>query len=482
MHLRLIQRLMGLFLIIFSGMLIPPIVVSVMYLDGELRHFWLSLVITLVTGVVLWYPVRHARRELRTREGFLIVAMFWVVLSFLSSLPFLFGPHLTLAEGFFEAVSAFTTTGATVITGLDGMPKSLLFYRQELQWFGGMGIIVLAVAILPMLGIGGMQLYRAETPGPMKDDKLTPRIASSARTFWYIYTGLTVACALGYWATGMTPFDAITHSFSTISTGGFSTHDASMGYYSDHLGVELVADLFMILGGMNFSIHYIVLRKRSVTGYWQDTEVRAYLLTLLTLSLVITAGLVWTHVNSDPITALRNASFQVISVMTSTGFTTVDFAHWPLFLPVLLMLSSFIGGCAGSTAGGIKVIRCVVLFKQGLRDMKRYVYPNAITALKIGGRVLPDKVINAVWGFFAMYVVTYVLFMLLLMADGIDQVTAFSAVATCINNMGPGLGSVALNFKGVDDFAKWLLAAAMLLGRLEIFTLLVLLSPDFWRK
>ena len=478
---RLIQRLLGLFLIIFSGMMIPPILVSLLYQDGELIHFWMSLALTLTTGLLLWYPVRHARRELRTREGFIIVAMFWVVLGLLSTLPFLFGPHLQLVDAFFEAISAFTTTGATVLTGLDTMPRSLLFYRQELQWFGGMGIIVLAVAILPMLGIGGMQLYRAETPGPMKDDKLTPRITQSARTFWLIYVGLTIACGLAYWLAGMTGFDAISHALSTISTGGFSTHDASMGYFSDRVGVEMVANVFMILGGINFSIHYLALRQRSLRGYWRDPEVRAYLLLLLALSLVIAAALFYTNTRETPAQSLRYAAFHVISVMTSTGFTTSDFAHWPLFMPVLLMMASFIGGCAGSTAGGIKVIRFLVLFKQGLRDLRQYIHPNAVTTLRIGKRVLPDRTVNAVWAFFALYVVIYVVFMLLLMANGTDQVTAFSAVATTMNNMGPGLGEVAVHFQNVDDFTKWLLAAAMLIGRLEIFTVLVLLTPTFWR-
>ena len=481
MRLFLIQRILGLFLIVFSAALVPPILVSLIYQDSELMHFLASLVLVLVIGLVLWLPVRHRRAELRRREGFLIVAMFWVVLSALATLPFLFGPHLSFTDSFFEAASAFTTTGATILVGLDNLPHSLLFYRQELQWLGGMGIIVLAVAILPMLGIGGMQLYRAETPGPMKDDKLTPRIAHSARAFWYLYTGLTILCALGYWLAGMSPFDAIAHSFSTISTGGFSTHDASLGYFHNS-AIETVAVIFMALGGINFSIHYLAWHRRNPRHYWRDTEVRVYLIALLSFSLMITLFLVWTKTHQGFIEAFRYAVFQVISVMTSTGFTTDDFSRWPLLLPAFLIFTSFIGGCAGSTAGGMKVIRVIVLVKQGVQDLRQLVHPTMQAPLKIAGRVLDRRVIDAVWGFFAVYVATFVILMLVLMANGLDQVTTFSAVATCMNNLGPGLGDVASNFRSVSDVAKWCLASAMLLGRLEIFTLLVLLSPGFWRN
>jgi trk system potassium uptake protein TrkH len=481
MRLFLIQRILGLFLIIFSVALVPPLFVSLIYQDAELLHFLVSLVLVLITGLVLWLPVRHRRADLRRREGFLIVAMFWVVLSALATLPFQFGPHLSFTDSFFEAASAFTTTGATVMVGLDDLPRSLLFYRQELQWLGGMGIIVLAVAILPMLGIGGMQLYRAETPGPLKDDKLTPRIAHSARAFWYLYTGLTVLCALGYWLAGMTPFDAVTHSFSTISTGGFSTHDASFAYFHNP-AIEVVAVIFMTLGGINFSIHFIAWHRRNPRHYWRDTEVRTYLIALFAFSLITTLFLAGTPEHKNFLDAFRYATFQVVSVMTSTGYTTENFSLWPLLLPAFLIFISFMGGCAGSTAGGMKVIRVVVLVKQGVQDLRQLVHPTMQAPLKIAGRVLDRRVIDSVWGFFAVYVATFVMFMLVLMANGLDQVTTFSAVATCMNNMGPGLGKVASNFRSVSDMAKWCLAFAMLLGRLEIFTLLVLLSPGFWRN
>ena len=461
--------------------MIPPALLSVWFHDGELRHFLYSLLLTLTTGTLFWFPVRRASGGLRTREAFIIVTMFWVLLGLLSSLPLILGAHLGITDAAFEAVSAFTTTGATVIVGIDHLPPSILFYRQQLQWFGGMGVVVLAVAILPMLGVGGMQLYRAETPGPMKDEKITPRISQSARALWGIYFGITALCALGYWLAGMSLFDAIAHSFSTISTGGFSTHDASLGYYHNP-AIEVVADIFMLAGGINFSIHYLALRGRNPLTYWRDPEVRTFLVVVTALILVIAATLDWKGTYEGFLPSLRYAAFEVSSVITSTGFGIADFSIWPLFVPVLLILSSFMGGCAGSTAGGIKAIRFLILTKEGRRDIQRLVHPNMIRPLTVGGRPVPERVIDAVWGFFSVYVAVFSLIMLAVMATGLDHVTAFGAVATCMNNLGPGLGEVASNFVSVNAAAKWLLTLAMLLGRLELFTLFVLFIPDFWRS
>jgi trk system potassium uptake protein TrkH len=475
-----IFRIFGLFLILYSTALLPPIALSFLYDDHEEVQFTEVFGLTLSLGLLIWWPVRRKRLDLRRREGFLIVALFWVVMSLLGALPFILNGVLGFTDAFFEAASAFTTTGATVITGLDSLPRSLLFYRSELQWLGGMGIIVLAVAILPMLGIGGMALYKAETPGPMKDDKLTPRIAHSARAFWGIYLGLTVACALGYWGAGMSAFDAVAHSFTTVSTGGFSTHDASMGYFKSP-AIEAVADLFMLMGGINFSIHFLVWRSRRLGNYFRDAEVLTYFGVVLVASLIIALTLTLTGIYGGFDTSLRHSVFHVISIMTSTGFTSQDFTAWPFFLPTLLFFISFIGGCAGSTAGGMKVMRIIIIFKQGLRDIFRLMHPHIISTIKVNGRVLPQRSMDAVWGFFALYIATFAIYMLLLMATGMDQVTAFSAVATTLNNTGPGLGTVTTNFQVVGDFGKWLLASAMLLGRLEIFTLLVIFSPEFWR-
>jgi trk system potassium uptake protein TrkH len=381
----------------------------------------------------------------------------------------------------FEAVSALTTTGATVLTNIDSLPHAILYYRQQLQWMGGMGIIVLAVAILPMLGIGGMQLYRAETPGPMKDNKLTPRITETAKALWYIYLGLTIACAVAYWIVGMSGFDAIAHSFSTIAIGGFSTHDASMGYFNNK-AIEIVAVVFMTLAGVNFSLHFVAWRNLSFRTYFQDPEAQAYLVVLGLLALITTGYLYISDTFSTFGAALHHGVFQAVSMGTTSGFTTAEYYAWPGFLPVMLIFSSFIGGCAGSTGGGMKVIRALLLFKQGIREIKRLIHPNALISVKVGGKPMPERVINAVWGFFSLYVASFVVLLLTLMAMGMDQITAFSAIAACLNNLGPGLGEVGANYAGISDQAKWVLGFAMLLGRLEIFTLLVLFTTTFWRK
>jgi trk system potassium uptake protein TrkH len=479
-RIRLIPRIVGLFLLLYSLTLLPPILISALYQDHELPHFLASLAITVASGLLLWWPARHQRLTIHNRDGFIIVALFWFVLGLISALPFLFGPHLSLTNAFFEAVSAFTTTGATVMTGLDSLPPSILFYRQQLQWFGGMGVIVLAVAILPMLGIGGMQLYRAETPGPFKDQKIAPRLVHCARSFWLIYIGLTLACALAYRAAGMSLFDALAHSLSTISTGGFSTHDASLAWFDSPL-IEGIAILFMALGGINFSIHFLVLFRRQPLIYWRDVEVRSYLLLILFTTLLISAELFRSHYHDDLLSALRYGLFQTVSVITSTGFVTEDFSIWPDFIPTLLFIVSFVGGCAGSTAGGMKVIRLLIMFRQSERNLAGLVHPAIQKPLKLAGRVVPERVISAVWGYFSLYVASFAVILLLLMADGMDQVSAFSAVTTSLNNLGPGLGAVASNFQSVSDASKWLLAFTMLLGRLEIFTLLVLFTPAFWK-
>jgi trk system potassium uptake protein TrkH len=369
-----------------------------------------------------------------------------------------------------------------VITGLDELQPSLLFYRQQLQWLGGMGIIVLAVAILPILGIGGMQLYRAETPGPMKDNKLTPRITETAKALWYIYLGLTVSCTIAYWLAGMTLFDAIGHAFSTVAIGGFSTHDASMGYFQHMPLIEMVAIIFMLLSGVNFALHFLSWRSMNIKPYLHDSEFRTYV-TVLALIAVVTVFYLYLNDTFDDFNrTMLHGVFQVVSIGTTTGFTTSNYALWPGFLPVLLLFTSFIGGCAGSTGGGMKVIRFLLLLKQGLREISRLVHPNAVIPIKVGGKPLPERVIDSVWGFFATYVAIFIVILLLLMLAGVDQITAFSAVAATMNNLGPGLGDVALNYSSLPDFTKWVLCFAMLLGRLEIFTLLVLLTPAFWRK
>ncbi|MDX1252722.1 MAG: potassium transporter [Gammaproteobacteria bacterium] len=483
MQLLVIQRILGLLLMVFSLTMLPPIGVSLWYDDHTALAFVEAFALTLVIGLLCWLPARAQRKELRLRDGFMVVVMFWTALSMVSALPFMMAehPHMSFTDAVFESVSGFTTTGATVIVGLDQLPRAILYYRQQLQFLGGMGIVVLAVAIFPMLGIGGMQLYRAETPGPMKDNKLTPRITETARALWYIYLGLTVACALAYWLAGMSLFDAIGHSFATVSTGGFSTHDASLGHFQN-LAIEIIAMVFMLLGGINFAMHFMAWRQRDLGQYWRDAESRGFFYIVAAIIAITTVTLVLTRQYPDFLEALRYGAFQVITMITSTGFLTADFSAWPLFLPVLLIAIGFIGGCAGSTAGGMKVVRILLLYKQGLREILRLIHPNAIIPVKIGERSLPDRVVEAVWGFSVLYMVSFVLLALALMSTGLDAVTAFSGVATCLNLGGPGLGAVTMNFTTVNDFGIWLLSFAMLLGRLEVFTLLVLLTPAFWRK
>jgi trk system potassium uptake protein TrkH len=344
-----------------------------------------------------------------------------------------------------------------------------------------MGIIVLAVAVLPMLGIGGMQLYRAEAPGPVKDTKLTPRITETAKALWYIYLGLTVSCGAAYWLAGMNVFDAVSHAFSTVAIGGFSTHDASMGYFNN-TGIEFIAIIFMLLSGVNFGLHFVAWRYKRLTPYLNDAEFKTYILVLFCASVVSIAYLHMTETFGSPGESIVEGLFQVVSIGTTTGFTTQEYHMWPGFLPVLLIYISFMGGCAGSTGGGIKVIRILLLFKQGVRELRRLVHPSAQFAVKFGNKPVPDNVIEAVWGFFAAYFAISTFMILLLMASGLNQDTAFSAVAACLNNLGPGLDEVGQNYASINDFAKWVLCLAMLLGRLEIFTLLVLFTPGFWRK
>lgn len=478
-----IQRILGILLGVFSFSLLPPIAVSIFYQDGSTNAFLIAFSVLLALGFLFWFPVRNHRKELKVRDGFLVVVMFWVTLGLSGALPFFLThvPAMSFTDAVFESISGLTTTGATVLTGLDTLPEAVLFYRQFLQWLGGMGIVVLAVAILPLLGVGGMQLYRAETPGPMKDSKLTPRITETAKALWYIYLALTVLCAISYYLAGMTWFDAINHSFSTVAIGGFSTHDASIGYF-DSATIEMVAVVFMLMAGVNFSLHFLAWRHRSLKHYWADSELRTYVWVLVIASFITASYLYFTHTFDNAWTAIHQGIFQAVSIGTTAGFTTTDYYHWPGFLPILLLMVSYIGGCAGSTGGGMKVIRVMLLFKQGYREVLRLIHPNAVFAIKVNNKALAPKVIGAVWGFLALYVFSFSFMSLLLMATGLDIVTSFSAVTACLNNLGPGLGEVGANYGSINSTAKWILCMAMLLGRLEIFTLLVVLTPAFWKR
>ena len=482
MNLQVVQRILGLLLVLFSLTMLPPIGVALYYGDNNHGPFFDAFVALLIVGLVVWWPVRKCERDLRLRDGFLVVASFWVVLGIAGAAPLVLAdqPDMSLTDAIFEAVSGFTTTGATVLTHLDRLPMSVLYYRQQIQWLGGIGMVVLAVALLPMLGVGGMQLLKAETPGPVKDAKLTPRITETAKALWIVYVAITAACAVGYWIAGMNTFDAIVHAFSTVSTGGFSTHDASLAYFNS-AGIEIVAIVFMFLGGVNFSLHFLAWRRWRLRDYLHDPECRAYTVILLAVSILCIAVLIATRTDA-PGMAIRHGLLQVVSMMTSTGFVTTDFSLWPSALPVILILITFIGGCAGSTASGMKVIRWLLMWKQGSREIARLVHPSALLPVKLGEKAVEWRIIDAVWGFFAIYVVCFGVLMVAFMATGEDQVTAFSAIASCINNTGPALGKVAANFTSVSGSGKWLCILAMLLGRLEIYPLLILVSPAFWRR
>ena len=477
-----VQRILGLLLMMFSLTMLPPILISFIFDEQSWMPFLRGFGLTLAAGFIFWLPVHKSKRDLRLRDGFLVVAAFWTVLGTAGAAPLYFADALSLSftDAVFESMSGLTTTGATVLTGLDDLPKAILYYRQQLQWLGGMGIIVLAVAVLPMLGVGGMQLYRAETPGPVKDNKLTPRITETAKALWYVYAAFTVACMLSYMAAGMGWFDALCHAFSTVAIGGFSTHDLSIGYF-DSTAVDIVAIVFMFAAGINFSLHFFAWRYVSIRHYAKDPEFRAYSLMLFVVSVIVVAVL-FQHQYFDTMGQnIINGVFQAVSIATTTGFTTDSFSSWPTVLPVLLIFASFVGGSAGSTAGGIKVIRWLLIYKQGMREIVRLVHPSAEIPVKLGNTAVPYRVVDAVWGFFSIYVIVFGVMMLVMMATGVDQVTAFSAVAATLNNLGPGLGDVSSGFASLGDTAKWISVVGMLLGRLEIFTLLVLITPTFWR-
>lgn len=484
MHIHNILRIIGLLLILFSISMLPPILVSLIYQEYNiLPVFFLAMVSTVLVGLFLWYPNRNRHGEVRAREGFLIVTLIWLVFTLVSALPFAFGsnPNVSWVDAIFESVSGLTTTGATVLVGLDAMPRAIVYYRQQLQFVGGGGIIIFGIAILPLLGVGGMQLFRAEMPGPFKEDKLTPRIAQTAKTLWLIYLGLVIVCAVAYWLAGMNLFDAIGHSFSTISTGGFSTHDQNLAFFQKP-GLQVVAIVFMILGALNFSLHYVALHNKSLHQYWHDLESRAFLYLLLIVSVIVATTLILYNFYIDPGLSFLESLFHVTSFCTTSGFYSVDYSRWPTYIPTLLLLICLIGGCAGSTAGGIKMIRALLIYKQWRREVDRLIHPDGYYIIKLGHNRLQHRTLDAVWGFFGIYVATFALFLTLLMATGLDFITAFSGLAATISSTGLGWGGIADHFQSLNETAKLLYCIAMLAGRLEFFTLIVLMTPSYWRN
>ncbi len=469
---------------IFSLTMTAPLIVAYILNDATLFIYYKSILITFAAGVLMRLTTMHRKRELQPRDGFLLVFLVWTILPAFATLPLMFQIHgLTFTDAYFETVSGITTTGSTVLANLDALPPSINFWRCELVWLGGMGLIVLAVAILPLLGVGGMQLYKAETPGPMKDAKLTPRITETAKGLWLVYTGITLACIGAYRGAGMSWFDAITHAFSTMGLGGFSTHDASYGFFDSPL-IEGVTIVFMLIAGINFATHFQACRERGARPYRADPEAGMFLLVTLA-SCVMIACYLWSKgVYPDFMTALRYASFNTVSIATTTGFANTDYNLWPIFAPLWMLFLCCFASCSGSTGGGIKMIRALLLVRQGLRELVKLVHPSAQVPVKLGGAVVPNEIVFAVLAFMSVYGACVITMTFLLVATGLDLISAFSAVIASINNTGPGLNQVgpATTYAVLTDFQTWVCTIAMLLGRLELFALLIIFTPAFWRR
>jgi len=469
---------------IFALTMAAPLVVSLIYDDAALLMYDEAIAITFIAGVIMRLTTMHRRRELLPRDGFLLVFMVWTILPAFATLPLLFYiDNLSFTDAYFETVSGITTTGATVLSNLDQLPPSINFWRCELVWLGGMGLIVLAVAILPLLGVGGMQLYKAETPGPMKDTKLTPRITETAKGLWLVYSGITVACIISYWLAGMTGFDAVCHAFTTMGLGAFSTHDSSYGFFNSPL-IEGVAIVFMLIAGMNFATHFLAWRERNPRPYRADPEAGMFVLVTLASCVMIAVYLWLNGVYPEFMTALRYASFNTVSIATTTGYSNTDFNLWPAFAPLWMLFLCCFASSSGSTAGGIKMVRAELLVRQGLREMVKLVHPSAQVPVKLGGRVVPNQIVFAVLAFMSIYGACVTAMTFLLLVTGVDFITAFSAVIACINNTGPGLNQVgpATTYAILTDFQTWVCTIAMLLGRLELFALLIIFTPAFWRR
>ena len=479
-----VAHVLGLMMAFFAVTFILPIACSLITQDGTFIDFALAAAINVVLGTIVALATRRYQRELKPRDGFLLVTLAWVLMSGSAALPLMIAlPELSFTDAYFEAMSGLTTTGSTILTGLDSLPPSLNLWRCALHWFGGIGIIVLAVAVLPLLGVVGMQLYRAETPGPVKDEKLTPRITETAKALWVTYTGITAAGILGLKACGLSWLDAICHSFSAMGLGGFGTRDANVGAF-DSPGVEIVLIVLMVAAAMNFGRHFMALKKLSLKPYMRDTEVKALLLALAVSIVGVTLLLTWTQTYPSPLTALRHVAFNLVSVATTTGFVSQDYELWPIFAPVWMIFLSSLVCNTGSTGGGVKMFRTLLLARQARREMQLLVHPSSVAPVRIGGVVIQERIIYSVLAFIFLYFMTIVALTFMLLLSGLDVVSSFTAVIASINNMGPGLGKVgpSSNYQGLSDFQTWVCCVAMLLGRLEIFSVLVLFTASFWRK
>jgi len=477
MNFKAIINLFSILVLFFSFSYIFPVLVSLIFNDGALNLFLPTFFVVGFLGLIGFLLTKGAQRDLSTKDGFVIIVMFWLVLSLAGSIPF-FLSGMSAIDSIFESMSGITTTGATVISNIEGLPESLKFYRQLLQWMGGMGLIVLAIAVMPLLGIGGAQLFKTDIPGAMGEQRLTPRIQETAKALWSIYFGLTILCALLYTFAGMSIFDAISHAMSTVAIGGFSTHDDSIGYFNS-LTIEIICMIFMLLSAMSFALHYFSIYKSKSLKYFYDPELRFFVTILL---IIFTLALSVNALSSESQLSIRELAFHTISTLTTTGFGISDTSSWSFSISFLLLIGAFIGACSGSVGGGVKSWRVMIMLNHAYSNIVKMIHPNSVVTLKVGTKSVDDGVATSVWGFFSIYVISFVVLLLAVLISGLDLETAFSSVGACLNNLGPGLGQVSNNYSEINTFAKSILAFSMLLGRLEIFTLLIILTPMFWAK
>jgi trk system potassium uptake protein TrkH len=478
-----VLQVLGRLLLIFSLTYLMPFACALIYGDGTRLTFFASMLACIAAGGLLMLATRRHRAELKARDGFILVTLAWTLTAAIATVPLMLHQGMSFTDSFFETMSGLTTTGATVMTGLDTTAPSVNLWRHELQWLGGMGIIVLAVAILPLLGVGGMQLLRAEVPGPIKDTRLTARIGDTAAILWTVYLGITVACILFLVLAGMGWFDAICHAFAALSLGGFSTRDASVGAF-DSVAIEVVLSVFMVIAALNFATHFTVWREHSLKPYWRDAEARGVLAVIALTCLGCAGYLRFMGTYESYWTSLRHVSFNLISLATDCGFVSTDYALWPIFVPFFMLFLSCLTASSGSTGGGIKMIRTLILARQSTRELSRLIHPTLAAPVTVGGMEIPNAVVFAVLGFIFLYFLSVVGLTFLLIFGGLDFITAFTAVIACFNNAGPGLGQVgpATNYQSLTDYETWVLSFTMLLGRLEIFSVVVLFTPQFWRK
>ena len=477
MNFKALLKLFSILVMFFSISFIVPIITSFIYKDGALSIFVITFSVVFMVGFLGWLISKNNTEEMTHKDSFLVITLFWIVLSSAGSIPFILS-GMTFIDSFFESMSGITTTGATVIPNLSLLPESLLLYRQLLQWMGGMGLIVLAIAVMPLLGIGGGQLYKTEIPGAMNDQKLTPRIKETAQALWLIYLLLTIFCSVFYFFAGMNAFDAISHSLSTVSIGGFSTYNNSIGHFDNGL-IETVCIIFMLLSALSFTLHYFAFYMKKPLKYLHDPELRFFISIMACIFLL---SILINYFSNYEQASIRELLFHSVSIVTTTGFSIGDTNQWNPSIGFLFLIGAFIGACSGSVGGGIKSWRVLIMINYAYINLKKMIHPNAVISLKIGTKNVENDVAASVWGFFSIYVLSFIILLLGLVVTGLDFQSAFSAIGACLNNLGPGLGEVAQTYASVTATGKAILSFAMILGRLEIFTLLVLFMPIFWQK